>query len=330
MTRRLPVVLLELLEPFLENLESNGVDPEHVLGSMGLNMSAARRPGALAHSNVIHAFLEKAAEAAKDPYLGAKVGSAYNTRGWSLLVLAMRDATLVSDYLIRYIDGANRIATSATQYLRVEGNVSFLGERRLVEPTVVPTQNDAFMAMLHTSILKDAVGKDFDQEHVTIAVCDPTAIPKSFEVGKPLGGNRLGYSIRFPTSWLLRSVPKVRLKGALAARLDDLPVLKQDFLSDLKAVIHPHVGNGPISVDMICSMLGYSKATLRRALKEHQTSISELIVSLQMEHAKDALSNTATPLSEIAFEAGYATPANFTTAFKRRYGVSPSSYRKSN
>ena len=48
---------------------------------------------------------------------------------------------------------------------------------------------------------------------------------------------------------------------------------------------------------------------------------------LRMEHSKDLLETTDLTITEIAFELGYDYSNNFTTAFKRHFGMTPRAAR---
>ena len=49
---------------------------------------------------------------------------------------------------------------------------------------------------------------------------------------------------------------------------------------------------------------------------------------LKMEHAKRMLEGTEDSITEIAFDVGYEYSSNFTTAFKRHFGITPKAARQ--
>lgn len=49
---------------------------------------------------------------------------------------------------------------------------------------------------------------------------------------------------------------------------------------------------------------------------------------LRLEHAKQLLQDTDTPVTEIAMQSGYQNVSYFIRSFKKTYGVSPLKYRK--
>lgn len=57
-------------------------------------------------------------------------------------------------------------------------------------------------------------------------------------------------------------------------------------------------------------------------------SISDYISSVRLDHAMTLLLTSEKPVSEIAFESGYANMAYFSKIFKRATGMTPTEYRK--
>jgi two-component system response regulator YesN len=61
--------------------------------------------------------------------------------------------------------------------------------------------------------------------------------------------------------------------------------------------------------------------------KETETTFTQYMTSLRIEHACRLLSNTDLPINEIAEQAGYSDYFYFSRIFKRSKGLTPSSYR---
>lgn len=68
---------------------------------------------------------------------------------------------------------------------------------------------------------------------------------------------------------------------------------------------------------------GLSEATFRRRLQDCQTSFSETLMTVRLEHGLTLLQTTHEPISQIAMICGFATPSHFSDAFKTRFEISP-------
>jgi AraC-like DNA-binding protein len=83
----------------------------------------------------------------------------------------------------------------------------------------------------------------------------------------------------------------------------------------------------PPKLARVAGTLFVSERTLKRRLQEEEASFQQLVDQVRLERAQDLLRSTGMNLSQIADALGYADAANFTRAFKRWTGTSPSQYR---
>ena len=83
----------------------------------------------------------------------------------------------------------------------------------------------------------------------------------------------------------------------------------------------------PPKLAQVANTLFVSERTLKRRLQEEANSFQQLVDDVRLQRAGELLENTGMNLSQIADALGYADAANFTRAFKRWTGVSPSHYR---
>lgn len=83
-----------------------------------------------------------------------------------------------------------------------------------------------------------------------------------------------------------------------------------------------------LSIESVAELLHMSDRTLKRQLAAEGTSFSTLVDEVRYRHATSLLSRTDYSLEQIADELGYSDVANFSRAFKRWSGRSPSNWRK--
>ncbi|MGB0776157.1 MAG: helix-turn-helix domain-containing protein, partial [Akkermansiaceae bacterium] len=165
-----------------------------------------------------------------------------------------------------------------------------------------------------------------------------------FQSGEPLWNkselvpNRLG-----GVEW--RSTSKIPLKdtsgnwigtAGIARRMghvQGLPYFAQGAsghhkLSVIVAAIYEHIGK-EVSVQELAAAASISMSTLERLFKEHMnTTPRKFLLQVKMSAACERLIQTNMLVKEIAESLGYEDHANFTRAFTKVMGVSPSSYQK--
>lgn len=75
-------------------------------------------------------------------------------------------------------------------------------------------------------------------------------------------------------------------------------------------------------------LLAMSEATLRRRLAAEGHSFGALLREGRLNHALGLLQTTAFPVARVAAEAGYASPQQFATRFRTRFGLAPHEIRQ--
>ncbi|NTJ09345.1 helix-turn-helix domain-containing protein [Rhizobium lusitanum] len=115
-----------------------------------------------------------------------------------------------------------------------------------------------------------------------------------------------------------------RHERSTAHSLDLLRRRVKDFVSD-------NVSRPDLDVGMIARRMGCSVRYVYRAFEEEGTTPADYIWSLRLERAasrlRDATCRTG-EISEIAFALGFSSSAHFSRAFRGRYALSPSEWRK--
>lgn len=85
----------------------------------------------------------------------------------------------------------------------------------------------------------------------------------------------------------------------------------------------------PPTISALARAVGINEAKLMHAFKQlFGQTIFDFTQALRMEMAKELLETTDRSITEIAFDVGYEYSSNFTTAFKRHFGITPSTARE--
>ena len=92
--------------------------------------------------------------------------------------------------------------------------------------------------------------------------------------------------------------------------------------------LHANLGSS-LTLEAMANVAGLSKFHLLRTFKQaYSETPLQRLTRMRMDHAKTLLVATEAPITTVAFECGYATPAHFAAAFRRFTGVTPSEFRR--
>ena len=103
----------------------------------------------------------------------------------------------------------------------------------------------------------------------------------------------------------------------------------KSFVSKAKEYVQQNYAKEELSLDCICEVLGVSNSYFSSIFKkETGNSFISYLTDYRMEQASSQLIETNEKSYIIAKNVGYTDPNYFSYVFKRRFGVSPSRYRK--
>lgn len=106
------------------------------------------------------------------------------------------------------------------------------------------------------------------------------------------------------------------------ARLD-----KNDVVTTVRQKIIEYLPNGDCTRDKVASAMCISPTTLQFKLSQRDTNFHDLLDTIRKELATSYVQQSVLSITEITFLLGFNDTSNFTRAFKRWEGMSPTSYR---
>jgi AraC-like DNA-binding protein len=87
---------------------------------------------------------------------------------------------------------------------------------------------------------------------------------------------------------------------------------------------------GPNGIATLATRVGLGRSQLEHLFKRDTgTSIRRYVTERRLLAAADRLRTSDDRISEIAWRVGYTDPSNFNHAFMKRFGTSPTEYRRS-
>ncbi len=152
--------------------------------------------------------------------------------------------------------------------------------------------------------------------------------------GCPLRFSQAVTELHYAAEWLNRPLetydPQAAdLLGELRTRLHEKLASGGDIVNDVTMALRRTPGEFP-SLERIAESMAMSSRTLRRKLGQHNVRYQDLLDEERRRVAEDFLLNTTLSVQQVADKCGFSDAQNFSQAFKRWLGVSPSQFRQSN
>lgn len=103
--------------------------------------------------------------------------------------------------------------------------------------------------------------------------------------------------------------------------------LGSSFAEQVGELVESLLMSGRCDVELVAEILGIHRLTLFRRLREYGTTFKSLLEGRRQVMAEAMLQRRTVSIAEIAEALGYGSPANFTRAFRRWTGQTPSAWR---
>jgi AraC-like DNA-binding protein len=332
----LPTVQGGLTRLAANRVRKAGIKLEPLLSGVGLTIDQIENPEQRIHARNQIAFLETAAEALEDDFLGLSLAEEFDCRDLGLLYYVMESSGTLGDALER-----------ASRYSRITNEAIVLQYREAREPTLrltysgIPRHSDeqqiefCIIAMVRLSCL--LTGRRFLPRHVSMMHVRSKGVSKFARcLGKNIDFGSIADEIDFPTgsaNWALVDADphlnKILLKvceESLNARKKSLAAFRSTVENTL-STLRPH---GQAHADVVAKKLGMSERTLARRLAEEGVTFNEVLQQLKASLATRYLEEDGMPISKIAWLLGFEEASSFSHACRRWTGKSPRELRRSN
>ncbi|QMU29471.1 substrate-binding domain-containing protein [Adhaeribacter radiodurans] len=104
--------------------------------------------------------------------------------------------------------------------------------------------------------------------------------------------------------------------------------LDQKFLNDFKRIIDEKLADPNLSVDFLSREIGLSRVQLYRKVKALLNgNVNDYIQTARLTKSCHLLQQTSASIADVAYQVGFSSSTYFATAFKAKYGISPTDYK---
>lgn len=312
-----------------------GHDSRELFEQVGMEHTRLRDPQARFPATSVERLWILAEETIQDPGFGLTVASFWHPT----TLHALGYAWLASNNLAEAFDCAVRYArivdTESKEVLQIESSENYyriIIDMDWFDPPPTESAVDAILAMLLV-MCQAAYGSCFRFQRVMFQHEAPV-LPKRFEelfqapVDFSEAKNALWIDpevVREPLATANPELARVNLRIVTdyLAHLDH-----RDLGMRVRSKLIEHLPGGHFSEMEIASILHLSQRSLQRKLREQGISFTQLVDSTRSELAVQYVRDPQHSFNEVAFLLGFSEPANFSRAFKRWHGMSPSQFRQ--
>jgi len=316
-------------------IDSYGCDSEKLFDDAGLDHRKLHDPLARFPFPAVTRLWQLATETTGDPGFGLTVANYWHPTtlhalGYSWLASNSLDEAF--ERAVRYTRIVNTAASGMLRIDRSENSYCIIINAAALAPNPVPSSVDAALAMLMI-MSRAAYGEDFRPLRVSLQRDKPDgsqrfvdyfAAPVDFSQAK----NAMWLDPQVVTKPLATANPElVRINDQIVAEyLAQLD--RSDVTMQVRSKLIERLPSGYVSEEEIASSINISRRSLQRKLKDQGMSFTQLLENTRRDLSLQYVRDPQHSFNEIGFLLGFSEPGNFSRAFKRWYGQSPSQYRE--
>jgi AraC-like DNA-binding protein len=316
-------------------IDSYGLDSRKLFAEAGMDHARLRDPLARFSTVSLPRLWRLAFEATQDPCLGLTVARFWHpTTMYALGYSWLASVNLAEafDCMRRYTRMVNTAAQGVINTENTDGSYRVVIDTKKFNPPPHDASVDAVLGML-VIMCRSTYGESFRLQRVTIRHDRPLAT-RGFEefFDAPVEFSQTENALWMDASMVLEPLATanpelVRVNNRIVtnylAQID-----RNDLGMRVRSQLIEHLPGGHANEAEIAAMLNVSQRSLQRKLKEQGISFTQLVENTRRELGLQYVRDPQHSFNEIAFLLGFTEPANFSRAFKRWYGKTPTEYRQ--
>jgi AraC-like DNA-binding protein len=312
-------------------IETYGIDPALVFRSAGLDVESWQDPYARFPATQLDAAWRQSVDLVGDPCFGLRAARCWHPSQLHALGYAWLASDTLADAVSRLTRFFRLITETAVMELSESKDQLRLAVSTVPYATVIHERTDAFLAVLvglcrlstdagfaplalHLRRPEPACASEFYglfKAPITFAASRDVVVFRREDMYRPLptGNKELARANEQVITDYLQRLDATNLAGHVRIRLLD------------------SLSSGEVDEAGMARSMNLSRRTFQRRLADEGTSFKEVLDETRRQVALRYVENPHMPLKEVSYLLGFSEPSNFTRAFRRWTGKSPSDYR---
>jgi AraC-like DNA-binding protein len=323
------VIRTFLLERFVTDFRTLGAPVDQLLDSAGISLEFLAFPDALVPLAHAFRFTELSCAALGTEHAGLEVGLKTSLEDFGSYGACLSRAPTIGVYLRQGVRLFNSLNSGERLWLSRHGkdmrlNIESPGDNRLGAH-----QSHLCTLAVTIHVIREAAGHEWSPLEVGFAHKLREPLPHTDLLAGTRVEDGVGHSYltvplslissRFPSAMRSRTPARATRDGPLPTRLDEIVLNQIETLS---------MNGAAPRIDTVAGSLGLNLRTLQREICRQGTNYCNLVRESRLRRACNWLENSDKTVTEIAFDLGYNDASNFTRAFRKLTGLSPSAYRR--
>ena len=324
-TKKIHLIKAAQARPFIDTASRLGVPVKATARQAGLPLDSVRKGKGVIGEYSIWRFVELASRYAGCEHLGYLTALDHPiTRTGQLGGMAIRLAHSLEEILETFFREVVTESDSCNYRLVSQDGQTWFTRELMITDAADGWQPELYVLAFIIQIVRLCAPGDWLPGRIRVATRElPADVPAEwYSVEIEWGSSRTEILIE---ENILKLPPRVtdapRQPANATAHIERDEMLIRDLVDRQIWAKHTGLGNA-------ARELGMSTATLKRRLAAMNTSYSEILAERRLHHGTRLLQSSDMSIEAIAETLGYSAVSNFSRAFSKAIGTSPSKWRK--
>jgi AraC-like DNA-binding protein len=315
-------------------LEKRGIEAAEIFKRAGVAFCPTSDPMRRMGNAEVSALYREIFKVTKDPYFGLLVADSFQVANLHALGFALMCSSTLRDFCTRLSNYYTLVSENLEIRLEDVSGVEAILSARPVQSDICYETLDAFVAFM---------------VRMMRVVSDDIFSPRRIELIRPAPDEGDGpYREYFKCEVLFdRPVLAISMDSAILdvplsggsrelAQMHDKTaadylarIKRQNTADRVRLVIVDNLSSGRVSKELVAEKLQLSPRNLDVKLEREGTKFQTVLDHTRHELSMGYIEQSAVSITEIAYLLGFSDASNFTRAFKRWAGKSPTEYRQS-
>ena len=312
--------------PFVDTLRNLGSPIEKLASQAGMPLDVIRNGSGVIGERSLWRFLEYASKLFPNENIGYRTALEHPVTSVAQLGgMRMRLATSLEQVLNNFVEDVKTESTGADYTLRNDRGCTWFHREPVFRESTASWLNESYVIAFVIQIVRICADENWLPKALRVSSCDSAMpVPTEWE------------SIDIDWGHRATEIRIDRKTMALPPRIDyrvvdhtTPPKLDKKFLKNsLEGLVDRQIWTRKVGISRLADEMGVSEATCKRRLQELGETYRSIVEQRRYRLACQLLSDSSTSLRNIAHGLGYQHQPNFTRAFKRVGGETPSVYRR--
>jgi AraC-like DNA-binding protein len=328
---RNPTVIGSYMLLLARALDARGIPSREVFEQAGVSMASWHDPLQRVPVAAVRRVYEIVFDLTGDPCFGLEVSRHFQMPMLHALGHSLVASRTLREFCTRLSRSLRLVSQGAQMKLIEAGDTAQLLVTDIA--TVVPAESEDVLCGFLVRSMREITGDRFRPQRIELRRSAPNGSARQHEgfYGCRVEFEKPNISIVFEQAVLDVELP---LGSDELAHLNDRVVRtylerldRADFVNHVRSLVIEALPSGRATKSAVARRFGVSARTLQARLGDRGTSFVELMDATRQALACAYLDDASISIGEIAYLVGFSDTSNFTRAFKRWTGVSPSSHR---